>query len=337
VNPAITSLPIVILYPHSRCNCRCVMCDIWKGPERQELSLHDLERYAGEFESLSVQWVVLSGGEPLMHSDLFRFCALLRERDIRTTILSTGLLLERHAARIAACVDDVIVSLDGPPEVHDSIRRVPGAYAALARGTGAVLKLQPQFPISARSTVQRRNHRHLRETARTARDLGLRSISFLAADLTSAAFNRPQGWTAERQSEVALSESETADLEREIEALIPDSDLQGFVLENPEKLRRIVRHFKAHLGLCDPVAPRCNAPWVSAVIEADRTVRPCFFHETIGKLNGSLLNVLNSPQALSFRSALDTATNPVCQRCVCSLNWVAACSAERLNAEDVGV
>ena len=27
----ITALPIVILMPHSACNCRCVMCDIWKG------------------------------------------------------------------------------------------------------------------------------------------------------------------------------------------------------------------------------------------------------------------------------------------------------------------
>jgi len=26
----ITALPIVILMPHSACNCRCVMCDIWK-------------------------------------------------------------------------------------------------------------------------------------------------------------------------------------------------------------------------------------------------------------------------------------------------------------------
>ncbi|HVT84713.1 MAG TPA: hypothetical protein VHD35_05905, partial [Chitinophagaceae bacterium] len=26
----ITALPIVILMPHSACNCRCAMCDIWK-------------------------------------------------------------------------------------------------------------------------------------------------------------------------------------------------------------------------------------------------------------------------------------------------------------------
>ena len=27
----IHTLPVVALMPHSRCNCRCVMCDIWKA------------------------------------------------------------------------------------------------------------------------------------------------------------------------------------------------------------------------------------------------------------------------------------------------------------------
>ncbi len=69
-----------------------------------------------------------------MHSDLFRLCAILRSRKIRVTILSTGLLLERHAAAIAAHVDDVIVSLDGPREVHNRIRVCPGAFEKLAAG-----------------------------------------------------------------------------------------------------------------------------------------------------------------------------------------------------------
>ena len=31
--------------------------------------------------------------------------------------------------------------------------------------------------------------------------------------------------------------------------------------------------------------------------------------------------ILNSPAAVAFRESLDVATNPVCQKCVCSLNW----------------
>ena len=70
-------------------------------------------------------------------------------------------------------------------------------------------------------------------------------------------------------------------------------------------------------------SPVCNAPWVSAVMEADGTVRPCFFHKPIGRVDSAttLFDVVNGPEAIAFRAALDVATNPVCQRCVCSLNW----------------
>jgi radical SAM protein with 4Fe4S-binding SPASM domain len=162
----------------------------------------------------------------------------------------------------------------------------------------------------------------LRETARTAQQIGLQSISFLAADLTSEAFNRPQPWAPMQQAQIALEESQIPLLEREIEALAAEWSGSGFILESAEKLHRVALHFRAHLHLCPPVAPRCNAPWVSAVIEADGTVRPCFFHKPIGRLNGkTFLTVLNGFEAQQFRQNLDVSSNPVCRQCVCSLNW----------------
>lgn len=321
LSPIVESLPIVILYPHSRCNCRCVMCDIWKDSTRAEISAGQMERHLKDFERLSVKWVVLSGGEPLMHSDLFRLCALLRERQIRITLLSTGLLLERNAASIVKSIDDVIVSLDGPPTVHDRIRRVEGAFALLERGVAALHRLQPAFPVSGRSTVQRQNYFCLRQTAAAAKQLGLESISFLAADVSSTAFNRPEGWTPARQSQVALTENEIRSLEQEIKKLVKEFGESGFIRESPEKLARIVAHYRAHLNLCEPVSPLCNAPWVSAVLETDGTVRPCFFHKSIGNINGrSLAEILNGPEAQDFRMHLDVASNPICQKCVCSLH-----------------
>jgi Fe-coproporphyrin III synthase len=188
MNPVLESLPVLILYPHSRCNCRCVMCDIWKTDSTQEISAADLERHGEDIARLRVEWVVFSGGEPLMHSDLFRLCRFLRQRKIRLTLLSTGLLLERHADQIVECLDDVIVSLDGPPEVHNTIRRVPRAFALLAAGVAALRKRKPDFAVSARSTVQNLNCAHLRATVEAARSLGVKSISFLAADVASEAW-----------------------------------------------------------------------------------------------------------------------------------------------------
>ena len=59
------------------------MCDIWKNPEQTEFSLSDLRARMGDIQHLGVEWVVFTGGEPLMHSDLFALSRELRRSNIR--------------------------------------------------------------------------------------------------------------------------------------------------------------------------------------------------------------------------------------------------------------
>ena len=317
MNATLARVPVLLLEPHSRCNCRCVMCDIWKRTDAREIGESELARHIEDILRLGVEWIVFTGGEPLMHSDLFRLAAPLRARGIRITLLSTGLLLARDAARIVESIDEAIVSLDGPREIHDQIRRVPGAFDRMAEGTASIHRLSPAYPVSARSTVQARNASHLRATVAAARSAGLRSISFLAADLESTAFDRAVVWPPARQTEIAPGLSA---LEREMESLIAEYPADGFILEPPEKLRRIVSHFRAYYGLEPHTAPRCNAPWVSAVWEANGDVRPCFFHPPVGNTaSATLAQVVNGPAAVAFRENLSVVENPVCRRCVCSL------------------
>jgi Fe-coproporphyrin III synthase len=319
----IRALPVLVLFPHNRCNCRCVMCDIWRIRQAREITARDLEPHLESIRALGVRWVVFSGGEPQMHTDLPALSRVLRAEGIRLTLLTAGLLLEPQARSVADTIDDVIVSLDGPPEIHDRIRRVPLAFDRLARGVDALRKLRPGMVVRGRSTVQKANYRYLRETLQSAKQIGLNSISFLAVDVASRAFNRPDGWTPEVESRVALDAEEVRELEEEVEALIREraEDIAaGYVVESAEKLRRVARHFRAHLGQLAPVAPRCNAPWVSAVVEADGTVRPCFFHRALGNIREKpLLAILNSEQGLDFRGRLEIASDPICRQCVCSL------------------
>jgi MoaA/NifB/PqqE/SkfB family radical SAM enzyme len=321
----LTALPILILNTHSRCNCRCVMCDIWKRETNEQLRTQDLDRHRASLENLGVRQVVLTGGEPLMHNDLAALCNFFREQQIHVTLLTTGLLLNKRAEEVAALFDDIIISLDGPPEIHDAVRRVNGAYQLIHKGIVAVRHRNPSIPITCRTTVQKANHRHLRQTVDAARALGLDSISFLAADLTSVAFNRPLTWPGEKQSEIGLSLEETSALEEEIERLIHDYEASinhKYIVESAAKLRRIARRFREHLGQLTPQAPTCNAPWVSAVVEVDGSVRPCFFHRIIGNINLSTLHeVINGEAAQTFRNSLDMETDSTCQRCVCSLNY----------------
>jgi MoaA/NifB/PqqE/SkfB family radical SAM enzyme len=301
------------------------MCDIWKREKHEQVTVADLDRHRASLRNLGVRQVVLTGGEPLLHSDLRALCDFFREQNIRLTLLTTGLLLLKRANEVARLVDEVIVSIDGPRETHDTIRRVKGAFDVISQGVAAVHSREPDIPIACRTTVQKANHRHLRATITAAKAVGFNSISFLAADLTSEAFNRPLIWPGERQSEIALTANEATALEDEMEQLIvehADDIRRRYIAESPQKLRRIPRRFREHLGEFSPQSPICNAPWVSAVVEVDGSVRPCFFHRSVGNIASSTLEeVVNGEAARAFRDSLKVSKNPTCQRCVCSLNY----------------
>jgi hypothetical protein len=108
-----------------------------------------------------------------MHSDLFRLSAMLRGRNIRTTILSTGLLLERNAARIV----EVRTShrlVRRSAGIHDRIRGVPGAFESLAKGVRQVRRLSPVS--SAHAAPCRRATPLTCAPRQAARDIGLSSL-----------------------------------------------------------------------------------------------------------------------------------------------------------------
>ena len=140
----VRKLPVLVLHVNNRCNCRCVMCSIWKSTDESELAPRALRNLLPDIRTLGVETVVFTGGEPLMHSRLPDLCAILKEAGVHITILTTGLLLARLAASVSQMADDVIVSLDGPREIHDRIRRVVGGYEMLSDGVKAMHAISPR-------------------------------------------------------------------------------------------------------------------------------------------------------------------------------------------------
>jgi MoaA/NifB/PqqE/SkfB family radical SAM enzyme len=57
-NHRIYDLPILILFPHNRCNCRCLMCDIWKIRQVREITAEDLKPHLDSLRELKVRWIV---------------------------------------------------------------------------------------------------------------------------------------------------------------------------------------------------------------------------------------------------------------------------------------
>jgi Fe-coproporphyrin III synthase len=157
-----------------RCNARCAMCGIWKSEPVPELPV---ARYA-RFPS-SLRDVNLTGGEPFLRDDLPEVHAAVRRACPRAqTIISTnGLLTERivEFMKQMRAVEPGIgaaVSLDGPQEVHDKLRGVPGAYDR-ALATVRLLQKEGFTNLRLAFTATASNARHMSAVYHLARDLGV--------------------------------------------------------------------------------------------------------------------------------------------------------------------
>lgn len=320
----ISALPVVILMPHSACNCRCVMCDIWKDNKNlKQLTEQDVQQLLGSLKKFGTQQVVMSGGEALLNANFFRLCEILKTADIHITLLTTGLTIKKNADEILQWVDDLIVSLDGDEALHDAVRNIPGAFSKLKEGVEYLHGRDPDFPITARTVIHRLNFRNWEAIIQSAKNMGLNQVSFLPADVSSHAFNRQMAWTEPKQNEILIAEKELPELLQVINRITANEfDFEsGFIAESPAKLRQIHDYYAAFYGLNPFPFKKCNAPWVSTVIEADGNVRPCFFHDVVGNIrDSSLATILNSEEVINFRKTLDMHTNPTCVKCVCSLN-----------------
>lgn len=314
------ALPILVFYPTARCNSRCVSCDWWRADGKDDLSLDEIRGFADELPALGVRLIVLSGGEPLLRRDVFQIADLFRAQGAKLHLLTSGLFLERDAGHVASRFDQVTISLDGhTPELYRQIRGVD-ALALVERGVRQLEQTAPRLSVRARGTLHRHNFRELPALIDKARAMGLAQISFLAADVTSEAFGRARHPGSTRG--LLLNEDEVREFAAVVEETLrthADAFATRFVAESPDKLRRLPRYYGAQLGLNEFPPVACNAPWVSAVVEADGTVRPCYFHRPLGNIRDKPLAALLHDDLRDFREGLDVSSNAVCERCVCTL------------------
>ncbi len=329
------ALPLLVFYATAGCNSRCITCDCWHAGSASDLSAAEVGALAAELPSLHTRRVLFSGGEPLLRRDVFEMATLFRTRGARLDLLTNGLLLEPYAERVAAYFDTVTLSLDADtPELYRKVRGVDG-LEQVERGVARLQQVAPWLPVRARCALQRHNFRRLPALIDKARSLGLAQVSFLAADVAGDAFGRPRGKeepgagaTAERPSQslaadFLLGAEEVAEfaglVDDTIRAHAPDF-ARGFVAESAQKLRRLPQYYAAQLGLAAFPPAACNTPWISAVIEADGAVRPCFFQRAVGDLRDKPLRQILDGEMVAFRAGLQVRKNAVCATCVCALN-----------------
>lgn len=117
------------------CQARCLMCSIWRREPVDELTLDEWTRFfrANPF----LKWLTLSGGEPFLRSDLVeiaeaaaRHCPNLYCINTPTNALAPDKVLKAVDRLSALGLPEYVlsVSLDGPPEIHNTVRGIPTAW-----------------------------------------------------------------------------------------------------------------------------------------------------------------------------------------------------------------
>ncbi|MDD2760106.1 MAG: heme d1 biosynthesis radical SAM protein NirJ [Methylomonas sp.] len=151
--------PVVIWNLIRRCNLTCKHCyttsaDIdFPG----ELSTPEIFAVMDDLKTFGVPVLILSGGEPLLHPDIFAISKRARDMGFYVALSSNGTLIGSGNIEQIAAIDYqyIGVSLDGMREAHDKFRQKQGSFDASLAG----IRLCRQHDIKAgiRFTLTRDN------------------------------------------------------------------------------------------------------------------------------------------------------------------------------------
>ncbi len=164
MNNILQSLPLMLgskpvyylIHVTGRCNASCSHCFYWReinnDDGKGEIKLEEFEKISKEIGRLLI--INLCGAEPYMRDDLCDIARIfVKNNDCRLlTIPSNGLMTDRivnYARRL--CKENpktffrFSFSLDGPKEIHDSIRGIPNMFDKVCRTIHEVAALHEHF------------------------------------------------------------------------------------------------------------------------------------------------------------------------------------------------
>ena len=278
-----------------RCNARCRHCFHWKevaasaaGP-----TLEQFEQLADSAARMGpLLWVSFGGGEPFLREDLPEAARAFGKHGLRHLAIPTNGLVEerqhRAVERILAENPDLYlsvgVSFDGPPEIHDSIRQVPGGHARSMDSVRALKEQARRFPermgvgilVTLTSENQDVLSAHLEEL-----------VDELRPD--NATLNLARG-TAMEEHLLAVDLDRYAELVATKARLSADGRLPYFDFPMARLAAARDRLMYAHVervarGTVDGAHLPCTAGTLSAVVFENGAVHPC---EILGREIGNL-------------------------------------------------
>ena len=168
-----------------RCGLRCGFCFVNRNAvDRESPGKATLARASRLVEKLSEKkrCFYLAGGEPSIFPWLPDLVRLIKARGHRCLLTTNaqGLTKASALALAAAGLDDIEISLHGPPDLHDKIVGKSGAFEKAAEVCRELLFLpaRKRPAISLWCTINRANHSRLYETYLALKAVGPEIIAF---------------------------------------------------------------------------------------------------------------------------------------------------------------
>jgi len=178
------------------CNLRCKMCgqqreghepgDAKYAPKQffeQKVSLEKYKQTLVELKKVRPN-LYLWGGEPFMYREIFDLIAFAKSLKFTVQTNTNGLYLKKYAKEIVdSGLDDLIVSIDGPEDVHDQVRGLKGTFKLVKQGIFAVHEEKKRrglkYPIiRLRGTISPYNFEHIYELTQVAKEFNADSLNF---------------------------------------------------------------------------------------------------------------------------------------------------------------
>lgn len=131
--------PIVVWNITRTCNLKCLHCytnsDALKYPD--ELNLEQGKALIDDLAEFKVPALLLSGGEPLVHPQVFELAEYARSKKLHVVLSTNGTLIDRKTAQRLKDLNFAYVgiSLDSAhAKIHDEFRGMKGAFKRTMKG-----------------------------------------------------------------------------------------------------------------------------------------------------------------------------------------------------------
>jgi AdoMet-dependent heme synthase len=173
-------VPLVMSWNVTReCNMKCSHCYINATEKKidNELTTEEAKKLMDQICQVSKPLLILSGGEPLMRSDIFELIEYGASKGLKMGLGSNGSLIDDHvAAKLKESgIATVSISLDSHiPAQHDDFRGVAGAWEKAVKACKALRK--NNMLIQVNTTLTQQNYNQIDDIMSLAEGIGVENF-----------------------------------------------------------------------------------------------------------------------------------------------------------------